>query len=401
MITVELTQDQKNAIDLVVERIKKGESLTTLGGYAGVGKTTVVGAIVSILRESNQELKVAFACYTGKAKNVLESKLKKWDAIKTGDFCGTLHSLLYRPITSYKNDEKEKTIEKIVTFDSKDQEEKYGLLVIDEASMVTEEIFKEISEFEIPILAIGDHAQLPPVFGSFNLMSNPMIRLEKIHRQAEHNPIIQLSMMARETGAIPVGEYGPTCVKTTDGTYINRLMDPGRHEWMLICGTNAKRCRLNGWVRHKKLGANFPEPIPGEKVICLQNNHKRGIFNGMTGIIISLNVVDEHWYWAEINMGDFVYKGRIFRWQFGKDKTLKKTVHEAPQVHPDDFGDLFDYGYCLTAHKAQGSEADRVVVFEEDRMRLMMERQHNGEGWRRWLYTAVTRAREQLIIVGE
>jgi len=57
-------------------------------------------------------------------------------------------------------------------------------------------------------------------------------------------------------------------------------------------------------------------------------------------------------------------------------------------------GDLFDFGYALTVHKAQGSQAKRVVLFEE-RFSQMDENM-----WRRWLYTAVTRAEEELFIVG-
>ena len=55
-------------------------------------------------------------------------------------------------------------------------------------------------------------------------------------------------------------------------------------------------------------------------------------------------------------------------------------------------GDLFDFGYALTVHKAQGSQAKRVILFEE-RFSQMTD-----DEWRRWLYTAVTRAEEELFI---
>ena len=57
-------------------------------------------------------------------------------------------------------------------------------------------------------------------------------------------------------------------------------------------------------------------------------------------------------------------------------------------------GDLFDFGYALTVHKAQGSQAKRVILFEE------RFKQMNDEEWKRWLYTAVTRAEEELYIFG-
>ena len=58
-------------------------------------------------------------------------------------------------------------------------------------------------------------------------------------------------------------------------------------------------------------------------------------------------------------------------------------------------GDLFDFGYALTVHKAQGSQAKRVILFEE------RFKQMSNLDWRRWLYTAVTRAEEELIILGD
>lgn len=393
--TITLTKDQQAAVDFAVERIINREPLTTIGGYAGTGKSTITGFIVNAVRERMPNARFAFACYTGKAKSVLESKLRAAGAIGPDDFCGTLHSLLYRPITSYQHDEEENTIEKIVRFDSRDESDReMACVFVDEASMVDERIYDELCRFGSPILAIGDHGQLPPVSSRFNLMETPMIRLEKIHRQAEGNPIIRASIMAREDGDIPLGEIGPGVMKTRDGSAVNGI--PDILDWTLICGTNRKRCRLNGWMRHRLFGSNNPSPIVGDRVICLQNNHKRGIFNGMTGIIKSYEVIDRHWFIARIDMGEFDYYGKIFRYQFGNERTLNKTVAEAPEVHPDDFEDLFDYGYVLTAHKSQGSEFANVVVYEEDIMRRAM----GANNWKRWLYTAVTRAKEKLIIVG-
>jgi exodeoxyribonuclease-5 len=56
--------------------------------------------------------------------------------------------------------------------------------------------------------------------------------------------------------------------------------------------------------------------------------------------------------------------------------------------------DLFDFGYALTVHKAQGSQAQKVVLFEERFSKM------DDETWCRWLYTGVTRAGEELYIIG-
>src|SRR5208282_6828508 len=77
------------------------------------------------------------------------------------------------------------------------------LIIVDEASMVADDMVRDLQSFHVPILAVGDHGQLPPVGGVGSLMKNPMLRLEQIHRQAEGNPIIALSKMIREQGRIP------------------------------------------------------------------------------------------------------------------------------------------------------------------------------------------------------
>jgi ATP-dependent exoDNAse (exonuclease V) alpha subunit len=69
-------------------------------------------------------------------------------------------------------------------------------------------------------------------------------------------------------------------------------------------------------------------------------------------------------------------------------KSGRKSRAAAPR------GDLFDFGYALTVHKAQGSSADTVLLFEERNQHM------SDDDWRRWLYTAVTRAERQLYIIG-
>jgi len=148
--------------------------------------------------------------------------------------------------------------------------------------------------------------------------------------------------------------------------------------------------KLNQGIR-QLLGFESVDPTQGDRVICLKNNHKEEIFNGMMGTILDISedsLGDFKYYNAEIELDgeDFPYMGKISKEQFGQQSTVNNT--------PDGI-DLFDFGYALTVHKAQGSQANRVVVFEE-RFSMM-----DDEMWRRWLYTAVTRAEKELYIVGE
>jgi superfamily I DNA/RNA helicase len=83
-----------------------------------------------------------------------------------------------------------------------------------------------------------------------------------------------------------------------------------------------------------------------------------------------------------------VFHGLIAAGQFGADGPLNFTPDRKKTVR----GDLFDFGYALTVHKAQGSQAKRVILFEERFAKM------DDDEWRRWLYTAVTRAEEELYI---
>lgn len=384
---IELSEDQRQAQDKILDFLKSDLALITMGGFAGTGKTTVIADTVKKIHDDDRK-SIAFCAFTGKAASILKEKLEAAGALTPIDSCGTIHSLIYDPIINAKG--------LICGFSRKDSIDE-DVIIADEASMIDENIFRDLKSYGKPIVAIGDHGQLPPVFGNFNLMQDPSIRLEKIHRQAEANPIIRLSMMAREEGTIPVGEYGPGVSKVS-GTLVLHERDD-LHKALVLCGRNRTRVFWNQKIRKqsglfgKDLTGVTPLPVQGDKVICLKNNRFAGIYNGTTGVVTRVDQLDPHWY----NMGvkidgvmSFGYLGRVFKHQFN----FESTIREWDGVEPKKIGDLWDFGYCLTVHKAQGSEHSNVVVIEE---RMGMQ---TDDDWRRWLYTAVTRSKEKLLIVG-
>jgi exodeoxyribonuclease-5 len=178
-----LSPDQKSVLDAMISwNIDSHRApYITVGGYAGTGKTTVLAEFRNELTKLSELTKVAFCSYTGKAARVLQNRLIAHGALRLVDSVGTIHSLMYSPV------EDERTQE-IVGWE-KTKEIKADLIVIDEASMVDETIWFDLQSYGIPIVAVGDHGQLPPVRGNFNLMQDPQIKLEKIHRQNEGNPI--------------------------------------------------------------------------------------------------------------------------------------------------------------------------------------------------------------------
>lgn len=383
-----LSDDQKQSLFSVLSWYRNNSAkkrFITLGGYAGTGKTTLIAIIRKELNKLQDNLKVGFASYTGKAARVLKNELSKQHVIYQKDTVGTIHSLIYSPIVNDR--------EEIVGWQPKKKLDR-DLIIIDEASMVDEMIWRHLLFYDVPIIVVGDHGQLPPIKGSFNLMQQPQLRLEKIHRQAEKNPIIGLSIQAREHGMVRQGIYSDEVIKYNMSEYdgqeaMQELLRSYNNDTLILCGYNITRKKLNTHIRNV-LGFESPMPMTGDRVICLRNNHRKQIFNGMIGTIVSISPADDDWFYAEIEMDDEhqTYKGLISAKQFDTNSAMNFTANRAETMR----GDLFDFGYALTVHKAQGSQAKRVILFEE-RFKQMTD-----DEWKRWLYTAVTRAEEELYI---
>lgn len=386
---IELSNDQKSALDNLLSWLNsKGSQFITLGGYAGTGKTTLIGILRQKLHKQNKKLFVAFCAYTGKASRVLRNKLLEAKALFSSDSVGTIHSLIYSPI------EDEKTKE-IIGWKKKEKLEA-DLIVVDEASMVDLSIWQDLLSYGIPIVAVGDHGQLPPIKENFNLMQKPDLKLEEIHRQARENPIIQLSIMARETGNIPVGSYGDNIKKLSydDSDLqetVENLLRSYNQNTLILSGYNKTRIKINSFIRNS-LGFENAVPQTRDRVICLRNNRSKGIFNGMLGTVFNIKDKKGEFYKARIAMDDEegIYSGLIYKSQFGAPEPINFTKDRSLLRNHD----IFDFGYALTVHKAQGSQAKRVILFEERFSKM------NDDEWRRWLYTGVTRAEEELFIIG-
>ncbi|PIU20805.1 MAG: hypothetical protein COT18_00285, partial [Elusimicrobia bacterium CG08_land_8_20_14_0_20_59_10] len=345
---MELSKDQQNALDELLSWYKDHDKapFITLGGYAGTGKTTLMGVFKKEILKLDNHARLAFCSYTGRAAQNLKNKLKEAGAYSARDSVSTIHGLIYTPL---ENDHGH-----ITGWERKEELER-DLIVVDEASMVDGAIWKDLMSYDIPIVAVGDHGQLPPISGSFNLMQAPDIVLTEIHRQARGNPIIKVSEFARKTGRVPPRHYGPGIVK-----YLNEdcdaqektgeLLENFKPDTLVLCGYNSTRVRINKFVR-AALGFEKPTPERGDRVICLRNNHKKAVCNGMLGTLLQIETERKDWYSVEIKMDDRdkLYSGLIYSPQFGADTPFNFTKERKHTIS----GDLFDFGYALTVHKAQ------------------------------------------------
>ena len=317
-----LSPDQKQVLIAIIDWYKSGSSqFLTVGGYAGTGKTTLLAMFRRVLQKAKPDLKIAFCAFTGKASRVLAATLHEHKVVAKQDKVSTIHSLIYAPEADSSGRIKSWYKRSTIAFD---------LIVVDEASMVDKTIWHDLLSYGIPILAVGDHGQLPPIGGNFNLMNEPEFRLEKIHRQAEHNPIIHLSMLAREMGNIAVGEYGRGVRKLDrlDSATNAEVEEMLQQENMVLSGYNYSRIQLNKQMRLYR-DYESEKPQLGDTLICLKNNWKKGIYNGMMGVVTSIASVEGkdgevHWYRVELEIedGDFLYEGKISAHQFNYPKTL-------------------------------------------------------------------------------
>lgn len=390
-----IDNEKREAINMIFDWFldkNRTRQFISLGGYAGTGKTYLLGLLRQKLFEENYKIKIAFATFTGKASQVLSQRLKEVKAIYKGDKLGTIHSLIYEAIDDGKGG--------IMAW-KKQEEINFDLIILDEASMVSKDIWRDLLSYQVPILVVGDHGQLPPIGDGFNLMEKPDIVLSKIFRQEKNSPIIDLSCEVRANGKIKIGKFGKGVIKydrkdSETFSLVQELLEEWNEETMFLVGRNRTRLKLNEEIRIMREIYSM-SPVVGDRVICLKNNWRKGIYNGMLGTISEIqDSLDRYgrksWYEADIFMDDGNnYSGIICAEQFNREQAVR-TVEG---LSYKDIGDLFDFGYCLTVHKAQGSQARKVIVFEE-RNKYMSD-----EEWQRWLYTAVTRATEELVIIGD
>ena len=395
---MELNEKQKNGLTLALQRYKNKEKYTVIAGYAGAGKSTLVRFIIEELKTYGvKETDVCFACFTGKAAQVLLKKGNK-NVI-------TLHKLLYKSIPKESGG--------FVRIPNPSIP--YKIVVVDEVSMAPKTLMDLLFKHNVYVICLGDPFQLPPVDKKEDnhLLDAPHIFLDEIMRQAQESEIIQLSMAIRENR--PIEAFQGKEVQILNKEELNT----GMLTWadQILVATNATRVSINTQMRQL---LNFGEkPQDGDKIICLRNywdcfsDNEEPLVNGTIGILKNSfltkrylpNIVKSIDGLSHIDliMGDFISDSGMYFHSLEMDKKMIdigefsldwKTIYQLnrnPKTR--DIPPLeFTYGYAITCHKAQGSEWDKVLVIEE---KFPFDKIEHA----RWLYTAVTRSSEKLVLV--
>lgn len=393
---MKLSGQQQEAMDLIVAWYESGQSQQCLlFGYAGTGKTTLAQVIANRLGVS-----VAYAAYTGKAAHVMRNK--------GCDGARTIHSLIYLPVHKvheeledlhhrvsqetnvtrradllgriYELEQELRQPDWILNEDSDLRE--VDLLIVDEVSMVNKEMADDILSFGVPVLVLGDPAQLPPVDGAgFFTAQTPDYLLTEVHRQAANSFVIELATGIRSGHRLIEQRYSSSSVYKPVGRRKALKFN------QVIVGTNRERWRRIHQLREMHgLSGN---PSKGDKIICLANNRDLGVFNGQMFRVVSARDrrpkdIDSPLL-MELRDDDGGHHEQYI-WKQGFQGLQAEKDFNA---HYNREAAFMTYGWAITCHKAQGSQWGSVLIVDDWRYK---QRQ-------RWLYTAVTRAQYRVALI--
>jgi len=407
----------------IIQRIAAGRSrVYALLGYAGTGKSTISRAILDFLTEYHCRRDDVVCCaFTGMAA----ARIKKL----TGYPSFTIHTLL-----KYKGDNQ-------FTY-NRDNRLPHRVILLDEASMVNLPLFYRLAQavdINALFIMVGDPAQLPPI-GAGNVFCDvtakevfPKTILTSIFRQSSNSVLVHFANIIRR-GVLP-SEYTADYMdfsfqiqeipgyfqkrKELPEADIKKLRDDNNEKIrnMLISVASEMVHRLShpSWdfqvltpMRRGLLGTETLNPAlqnifnprggnpieaygitikEGDKVVHLRNKDmdtavydqgifardrdtydRQRIFNGSVGIVLKIDPDNEEFF--------VLYPERLLvRYDF------------------DHIRDLIDLAYCLTVHKAQGSQYKYVAIPLTNSHYMMLNN--------KWFYTALTRAEKKVFLVGQ
>lgn len=439
MTLTHLWSPQQDAALIAVARWLRdpnGPQLFRLFGYAGTGKTTLAKHLAQ-----GVEGDVLFGAFTGKAALVLRRKgcpdagtIHKMIYLPAGETGGADTSPLYTELSNAQleldlmpprvprdpsvqgvdfkalsangpRDRLERKIsdlrQRILREERSKRKPRFHLnvdspvrdarlVVIDECSMVDEDMATDLMSFGTKILVLGDPAQLPPVgAGGYFTDAKPDALLTEVHRHALDSGILQLATLVRECEPFHMGRYGDDCEIVAPGNLERRVLDADQ----VLVGRNKTRHRVNARYRDLTGRGLVSGPLPeaGDKVVCLRNDHSMGLLNG------SLWRVHQATHFPDQKLAEMTISSE----EDGDPNSLMVSAHHhhflGMELELQRLGwtkldnQEFDYGYGLTVHKSQGSQWDDVVLFDESGT--------FSRDARRWLYTGITRAARKLTVI--
>jgi AAA domain/UvrD-like helicase C-terminal domain len=442
MTTIKLTPEQEALVDKAITFAEKSRLIEQcadnfiIAGKAGTGKTTATLEIVRRLKELG--FKPCVMAPTGKAAHVLNSKNPELEATTIHkaltkhpiDFLAPIHAQLneldkqavFQPLTEQQKEEEAELYKKLdnakkspistlgfepitteeFTADGRD------IIICDEASMVgLKSIYNPLmAHIRVPKIFIGDSAQLPPVNDVSAIdLKRPHAKLETIMRQAEGSGI--LTFAHNISKGMVMTRKGAT--KYPDLTIIPdhdvKALRPFMKDHQLLCHTNKERHKMNNACRQER-GVLFENrkyhflPLPGELLVVDTNDYEKRLLRGQLLEVLEDCSIHGYFpminpYLANIKIRDDQGRDRKIYLNItdlvGETPLLKDKIRDAKARHSANAKMAVQYSYCTTTHKAQGSEWPKVAIVGS----IMPS---NGGEDDNWWYTAVTRAKESVVI---
>ncbi len=377
----------------------KKQQILRIGGAAGVGKGVLIQYIMDLYKFDIRSCWVV--AYTGQAVNVLRQRGIQAKTIHSS-FMAAKEVPLYdeygRPIT---RDGIPLVTTKFVPL--KKISKKVKLIICDEYSFVPEDLEKLMAKHGVPILALGDPFQLPPVTGKqcFEMEDLDYV-LTEIMRQHKDSEIVDLATRIREHDKIDPYKYNREVffanpMKTIEDTFLT-YRACFRHAGMNICATNKQRQIITDLYREYIVKTDSPYPVAGERMICRRNdwNLTVGDFpltNGTTGICMSdvsrSNIDRKRGTYVMDFQPNFI-NNDYFDNLVCNFKFLDLPFGDKIMTRIDE-GHMVEFGHAITVHLSQGSSAPGVTFMDGYR--------RDQEYMARLRYTAVTRATQWLVYI--
>ncbi len=355
-----------------------------IAGYAGTGKSTTLNALVYVLKKMDRHIEMA--ALSGKA------------ALRMAQSAGMHAKTIFRFLAQVKKSRELKETNQPISEDMSKINHK-STIILDEASMIDlgnmANIFRHANE-NTQIILLGDDFQLPPI--SFGLVFHSLVKrdditskLTKVYRQKDGSNIPVAGEEIRQ-GKAPVlppylgPEQGIHFLETSgslDPHEIKRVcdelggMDAETSNLQIIAPTNKAVDAINGFMHDMHanskgvhqvidglLGNKF---VQGDPVVFNRNDYKKNLFNGLIGYVVYTSI----------------FPGNI------KHMVVRFEGEDVEFTGGPEISDI-SLAYCLTCHKLQGSQAKNVIVVLENTLLIDPT----------WLYTAITRATSQVVIIG-
>jgi exodeoxyribonuclease-5 len=394
---IKLSLEQEHVYDRVLKFFNKNEKgYKVLNGYAGTGKSTLISEVLKALRSGHKQ--VAVITYTGRAASILKNK--------GVHEARTIHSLIYYPVII--NGEVLRYDKRVNNLNKMEELNAIDCFIIDECSMINEQLFDDIMELGKPALFVGDNAQLPPISNDrskkpFDLFKTIHYKLETIHRQALNSPIIRLSKIVRETGKLDKNTFEDNkhlVFMRRNEIFSFKHLAKTFYD-VLLCGVNKTRYKLNDKFRTINKHNDFNSAQIGESVICLRNKTLKGkqFYNGERYRVVDVKIINQADYLQEMaKKFNVVEKSKVKTYFLESMDIPSKEVFEVdiPDTSWDELEPkqknlgYFGFAYSLTVHKSQGSEF-KNVGFVNENVEYFLDQ-------KAFMYTAITRAKEKLTI---